>query len=159
MSLTEMLNSGGFQCLDAPTETLIELSSDEDEEPFIKSEPQPECDGEPAADGQLPRAAMGQHPRTLPPPVEELAKIRWMSNNVIPVYGQKWIGVKHPFRHEKYSLFRTLEGATLWARSLVSTIGRGRQFDCVFSDQQATRDTHNRVSTAPVVKQEPPGEV
>lgn len=70
------------------------------------------------------------------PPMEELAKMRWLSSS-IPVYGQIWIGVKHPFIHEKYVLFRSVDEAKKWALSLTDTLRRSTtnrpQFHCTFS--------------------------
>lgn len=122
MTLMANLNSGGFECMNDLGDTLIDISSDEEEEPFVK--PEPRTEGEPVP---------VRYPLTT-----ELVKIRWMGGSLIPIYGEKWIGVKHPFRHEKYSLFRSLEGAKRWAMNLVATAAReGLQSELIFPNQEA----------------------
>ena len=132
------LNAGGFECLTDLGDTVVEISSDEEEEPFVKPEP-----------GSNPAEMAFNRPTPL---VEELVKIRWMGNSLLPVCGEKWIGVKNPFRHEKYALFRTMEGAKRWALSLVESARHGlNQTEILFAD-----GTLSSSANPPVDRRSPP---
>lgn len=125
------MNSGIFESGDATKESLVEISSDEEEEPFIKPEPLQERNEKSGQDESISGVSRSY------PINEEVAKISWLSE-AMPIYGQKWIGVKHPFRHEKYNLFRSETGARKWAENLVETVRSGQAIRCVFPDESTT---------------------
>lgn len=133
------MNSGIFESGESSKESLVEISSDEEEEPFIKPEPLQEKNEKSAQD-----EASRNYPIN-----EEVAKISWLSE-AMPIYGQKWIGVKHPFRHEKYNLFRSETGARKWAENLVETVRSGQAIRCVFPDEMATTNNVDPQHSFPV---------
>jgi len=138
-ALTAKMNSGIFESGDSSKESLVEISSDEEEEPFIKPEPLQEKNEKSAQD----ESASRNYPIN-----EEVAKISWLSE-AMPIYGQKWIGVRHPFRHEKYNLFRSETGARKWAENLVETVRSGQAIRCVFPDETATTNNVNPQHSLP----------